>query len=809
MASSPSSFAGEDAFKEYVHKALKKQKIKLWLEPYVRSEAALEDLIKKWKNDEDISEELASEANHGRLLRALKEFQAHSLAKYLEKQQQKNNGLLQSPNSVASPRLVHAGGTVPPKIDLVIKLLGVDKEITTKELKQPSFAERVEFVDKKPASANSITSNTPSAVLCLQGVSTHSETAKIVQYLQESLGVYHMRLIYRGKNIASSAVVKEEKAQKKPTSRASNPSSQISLTIAQALRNASQTTPLSNEISVLCIVSKSVPADDPRMSKHRDTHARISAIRSAALQIRDTTNLEITDQHGSAVPMTKEDRMGFLTALALHRLGRNSKEPEEAIVFLVEADAEWSSHPKLKFWAERVDNYGLLQLDIAWVYLQLESLSNLPDSLRRLEEAERVLRKQVNVNFITLALTQADLGNFREVPPLAAVFAKLFLLQGVAHLYDNSTSKNEASLQKGKERLDWAYSLLQSLRSVATDESVQTLIEAMSGNDVNAVVGFGLPVRARGVARSAAIAALRKARGDINEAANALAQDVRDRRQRQMDREVQRQYGLCQNKQDPVNLEKLEMLKPMLQRPDTPGADSELPVGLLRIANNDVNRALEIFQEQQYDARKVHDVVEELDQQLYDQGLLSRSVWSRNKRRRYNVEQQLAVNEEALATLISMGVETKIARKALLKSNNDIERAQMWLFTAGSQPDMEHDEAEDKKEEQEQDASRMKEDEAPAGEDAVEAKETSPTGWDEVHATRDTGNAEETTEPGDDSEGASSDARKEEEEVDEDQNALELLQQELGGILEERDIEKEYLGSSLDEEWTLLMQYRP
>lgn len=423
MATSTSSKGSSEdpLLKEKIHKVLKTKKIKLWLSPYVEnSEISLQNLIQEWKGDASVPSELTSDASNPRVLRLLQEFQAHSLQKYREKQERQ----IQSPTSVVTPRLVQspacatnaAVAGIPSKVNLTIKILGFTGTIKD-ETEGLGFTDGIEevVVDKKDAAGSN--GRSPPVVLRLHGVSTQESPDDLVQYLRTILDVPQVRIIYRGKTISSVAGSQtgEKKDQKTSSQAGSSAAGDPPLTLGGALFASDYSAPVDNkEVALLCIASSS-SSDDPRASKHADLHARITAIRDAALQIRDTTNLEITDQRGSTVPMAKEDRLAFLTALALHRLGRHSVEPEEAIVFLLEADSEWSMHPHLRAWADRVDNYGLLQLDICWAYLQLESLSNLPDSLRRLEEAERVLRKQVNVNFVTLALAQADLGNSNEV----------------------------------------------------------------------------------------------------------------------------------------------------------------------------------------------------------------------------------------------------------------------------------------------------------------------------------------------------------------------------------------------------------
>jgi len=79
------------------------------------------------------------------------------------------------------------------------------------------------------------------------------------------------------------------------------------------------------------------------------------------------------------------------------------------LVFFLEADAAWGNLEETG--RTRVDNYGLLQLGIAWTYLKLQrSLDGLPDMIQRLDRAEATLRQQVHPNFVTLALVRAGLG---------------------------------------------------------------------------------------------------------------------------------------------------------------------------------------------------------------------------------------------------------------------------------------------------------------------------------------------------------------------------------------------------------------
>ena len=127
------------------------------------------------------------------------------------------------------------------------------------------------------------------------------------------------------------------------------------------------------------------------------------------------------DQHGRAVPLPREERANLCAALSLHTLGKKllrgevtpaapppaaAHEPAaggsgaqaqaaggeaqalayaaagadcarvaeqqrfgEALSVLLEADAAWGHVGDA--WKQRVDNYGMLQLDITWALLNL------------------------------------------------------------------------------------------------------------------------------------------------------------------------------------------------------------------------------------------------------------------------------------------------------------------------------------------------------------------------------------------------------------------------------------------------------
>jgi len=59
-----------------------------------------------------------------------------------------------------------------------------------------------------------------------------------------------------------------------------------------------------------------------------------------------------------------------------------------------------------------VDNYGMLNLDIAWGYLMLQSISELPAVEMRLGKCERALHRSYGENMERVVALKGSTGNF-------------------------------------------------------------------------------------------------------------------------------------------------------------------------------------------------------------------------------------------------------------------------------------------------------------------------------------------------------------------------------------------------------------
>jgi len=680
---------------------LREKNLKLWLPPYVHDDESTT------RPNHDSIEELAAsmvtsslnDCTKEQVIDALLSWQAHALEKLKEKKK----------NSVAC---------------LDIKVLGLTGDVPqdTSLTSTESWAERIEILPK---------------AVKLHHLNPKLTVRKFLEELQVFLKVSSFRLSHKGKPMT-------------PTNGAR---------LAQVLLQENKVPKHGGvKTTILCQVTSQRPPPETTLQSKSPEQVLIQSIRHAATKLSGSANIDIMDQQGRHVPMLASDRHAFLTALGLHSLGRkrmDSGNYESALIFLLQANDEWNN--VATEWRDRVDNYGILQLDIAWTYLKLESSERLEDATRRLQVAETVLCKQVNSNFLTLALAMADMG--KQVPPLAAVFCRLFLLQGVAYRYSNN-------VEKANEKLEWAWQVCSSLRSVSSPEAVSSLCEAMVG-----------------ISQSQAISALRRTNGNLDQAAELLQQDKASALEQHYKREEQRKLGLCQNTMDYVDIEVVTKLQNVLDISSPRGVAAlsqqvedvhhQVAVGLMRLANNNVEKAIDIYQDVERSSEAVLQQVLELDQKLENQGL---ETPKQNKKRSRPVI--IAVDDVALATLVSMGVQEPLAKKALRASENNVDASLVWLTRKDDESAMQEEEEE--------------EEPPAAGEDVDMANAINGLN-DESLDDANEGDEEETSHV--------------DQEKLEFEQAMELLQRELGEALQDRDMEKEYLGSSLDEEWEYLEKF--
>jgi len=734
---------------------LRNEKIKLWLPPYRK----LPTENGGGPNDIELSN------------------LAETIQTALSKNQANKNALPTSNDILAS--ITELQNHAIQKNSIIIKIIAskqhlqsITSSIISKTLSETNAWGEISIIESNNHVGNHLQGNGNSIILRVVNLSFTLCVDQLSDDLCRVLNAKLCRVVSKGKNLSSG--------------------SEEGITLRKIISSGKSSTSTSNSSStkksdLLCVVSghgyvapvlPSVAAAASLESSSEQTDSDIiKSIRQAALTVQNSrlgSRFEVTDQSGNLVPMHQGDTVSFLTALGLHRIGRSKLEKHldsstgtdgdaaaekdnvaSALVFLLEADSEWNKSQTLESWKDKVDNYGLLQLDISWCYLLLESLEDLGDAVSRLDIAEKVLKKQVHANFITLALTQAEMNN--PIPPLCAVFVRLFLLQGVAKKMMNCNAS-------AKERLGWANILCTKLQSSCTPESIDSICSAYW------------------VSKPTAISALRRANGDADAAGGLIAQDQVEEKQASKKRRRQRRLGKCKNNTDYVNIDLIPTLASMLElvvNVDDISKDEEeqstglqIVVGLLRLSNNSGDESLELYN--RLGADQVLQQVEALD-----------ASSGRKKKQRssktHQTKSEHKVQDMDLSVLLSMGVDESRGRAAL-KATGNVDSALLWLSRDDTND-------QDSKEGSTANKSADENDDSGNGKEGGMSDESmdNAESFDSEEERRDTATSSE--------------------EVD---NAFALLEEEIGNALgsgSKEVLESEWLGADLTKEMTMIQKY--
>ncbi|KAL0830198.1 hypothetical protein ABMA28_003653 [Loxostege sticticalis] len=340
----------------------------------------------------------------------------------------------------------------------------------------------------------------------------------------------------------------------------------------------------------------------------------------------DDEYIKLEDQSGKTVELPPLERRSLLVGLALHERGRAAAKQRDyplALVLLLEADRQLSecSSSILK----TVDNWALLQLDIAWCYLCLQSLSSAADAAARLARAEESFKNSYGENHQRLIALKGTAANER------VLLMRLYLLQGIVAYHQNKRAEARALLEKAENELNF----------LRVDEtSVAALME----------LGWS-----RGQARTG----LRATGGDLDRAHHYLADKraVREQEREKHRRERQRRaLGLCLDGSE-VRQQLLEALVGM-------GYPRRLATLALRNANNHAAEAVRLIQEQ--------------PELLEDSDMSSEETESPSS------EDSIVVPDEKLvAEIAAMGYDEEEAKTALRVAKNQAGQAVDLLVAGG------------------------------------------------------------------------------------------------------------------------------
>ncbi|XP_046970915.1 NEDD8 ultimate buster 1 [Vanessa cardui] len=339
----------------------------------------------------------------------------------------------------------------------------------------------------------------------------------------------------------------------------------------------------------------------------------------------DEEYMKLEDQSGQTVELPPAERRALLIGLALHERGRAAAQNHDyslALVLLLEADRQLNECRSSLL--NTVDNCAVLQLDIAWCYLCLQSLSSANDAATRLMRAEKSFRASYGEDHQRLIALKGTNANER------VLFMRLYLLQGIVAYHQNKREEARVLLAKAETELNY----------LKVDEAAVCALMELGWSDAQARRGLRA---ARGPERAHAWLAQR-----AHERDDARR---RDRARSELTCRVRREDGAA------VSARLLRALVAM-------GFPRALAARALRRANNDAADAVRLIQETPHllGDSDVSDP-EDLDTPSSDDSLVE-------------------PDNKLVAELEAMGYPPEEARTALRLSNNHINKA-VDLLVAG------------------------------------------------------------------------------------------------------------------------------
>jgi len=337
---------------------------------------------------------------------------------------------------------------------------------------------------------------------------------------------------------------------------------------------------------------------------------------------KDDYFLQVADQSGKSLDLPAEEKRSLIIAMSLHEKGKaalKKKQYSIALVLLLEAELEFSQCRSDLL--DMVDNFAILSLDIAWCYLLLQTLSELPNAEMRLAKCEKKFRCSYGNNLERVAALKGSKGNEQTL------MLRLHLLQGIVAFHLGRDK--EAKLLLEKVSLE--------MQMLAVDEE-----------DLMEIVSMGYLI-------SEARVGLRASMGDKKMAVEHILRrreekaDILKKEKEERDREKLREkLGRCADG-NWINIGYFNTLTNM-------GFTEKVAAEALKQANNSLNMAVQLLQEE---PELIQLAAEERDSKKTEEP-----------------------TDEMIASVVSMGFETHMAKIAL-KSEGSIEGALEKLMEGG------------------------------------------------------------------------------------------------------------------------------
>jgi len=279
---------------------------------------------------------------------------------------------------------------------------------------------------------------------------------------------------------------------------------------------------------------------------------------------QDDFSLQIADQSGKPLDLPAGEKRALVVAMSLHEKGRAALKVRDypaALVLLLEADTEFATTSSDIL--TMVDNFAILSLDIAWCYLNLNTVSELPAADERLRRCEAKFKESYGADLERVALLKGSAGN--EM----ALMARLNLLQGIVAFHMGRDKEASLLLQKC---------------------DIQLQLLAVSETDLLEIAGMGYSI-------AEARLGLRAAQGDRKMAVEHIMRRREEkegiRRKEQEERrlgKLREKLGRCADGSW-INIGYYNTLTGM-------GFQEKVAAAALRQANNSLNTAVHMLQEQ-------------------------------------------------------------------------------------------------------------------------------------------------------------------------------------------------------------------
>ncbi len=308
----------------------------------------------------------------------------------------------------------------------------------------------------------------------------------------------------------------------------------------------------------------SIDPDNEELKVVHEQKEILNMARRDAEWLSDQNEFNIADQNGETVDIPKDEKKHLIIAMSLHEKGRASMKRQNyglALTMLLEAMSEYAAFGKSDL-LERVDNYALLNLDIAWCYLRIGNVSELPNAADRLTECEQRFCKTYGTNLERLKKVKGDTNHE------AVLYMRMHLLQAIVAFHSGYKRRAVDLLKRaGSElkRLQVPSDLLEEVCAQGFTPKEARLALRATGNNPTAAVKHAQETKKK-------------------KAEFAEAEGEREKKRHKLGKTTDGSW---------VNLGKLKTLTEKL------GYDETLAAKALRHTNNDMDQAIVVMCDQQ------------------------------------------------------------------------------------------------------------------------------------------------------------------------------------------------------------------